>query len=189
MQVNSTIIQGCINGERKAQFELYKICYGPMMKICLRYHHNREDAKALVNESFLKVCERIDTWRNSVPFELWIRRITVNTTIDHYRKNRNKNEAFQTHDTSEQFWESKMTSVNIAEAEMTADGLRALIHSLPPISQQVFNMCVLDGYDYDEVAQMLSISESTCRWHVHFARKKLQELVHKYFHTESIPWP
>ena len=52
---------------------------------------------------------------------------------------------------------------------------------------QVFNLCVLDGYEYGEVAELLETSEATCRWHVHFARKKLQQLVKKTLQTtESV---
>ena len=76
-----------------------------------------------------------------------------------------------------------MTDVNLAEEEMNAKSLRALVKSLPPISQQVFNLCVIDGYDYAEVAVLLNVSEATCRWHVHFSRKKLQELIKTTFQT------
>lgn len=189
MQVTKALIQQCIDGERRAQFELYKECYALMMSICLRYQNNAEDAKALVNEAFLKVCDKIDTYRDDVPFELWIRRITINTSIDNYRKNKKKNERFNTEDTSESYWESKMSETNLAEKEMNAESLRMLIRTLPPISQQVFNLCVLDGYDYAEVSEMLGVSESTCRWHVHFARKKLQELIKRTFKTKQTVLP
>lgn len=181
MKVEKALIQRCINGERKAQFELYKECYALMMKICMRYQNNADDAKPMVNEAFLKVCDKIDSYQTNVPFEYWLRRITINTVIDNYRKDRKKKEHFNTEDTSESYWESKMTETNLAEKEMNAEALRALIRTLPPISQQVFNLCVLDGYDYAEISEMLSISESTCRWHVHFSRKKLQELIQKKF--------
>jgi RNA polymerase sigma factor (sigma-70 family) len=183
MHVEKSLIERCIKEERKAQFELYKACYGLMMQVCLRYQKNKEDAQALTNEAFLKVCDKIGTYREEVPFENWVRRITINTSIDQFRKNKNKEAHSDTQDTSESYWESKMTDVNLAEEEMNAESLRALIKALPPISQQVFNLCVLDGYDYEEVSKMLEMTESTCRWHVHFARKKLQEMIKKTFQT------
>ncbi|GAB5539466.1 MAG: hypothetical protein Salg2KO_15690 [Salibacteraceae bacterium] len=183
MNVTPDLISRCIKAERKAQYELYRECYGPMLKITLRYKRNEEDAQALLNQAFLKVCDKIETYRMEVGFEHWVKRITINTAIDDYRRNRRDKEHFDTQDLSESYWESKMTSVNIAEQEMNAESLRALIKALPPISQQVFNLCVLDGYDYAEVSNQLEITESTCRWHVHFARKKLQELIKKTFQT------
>jgi len=181
MQVDASIIEACVNGERKAQFELYKACYAPMLKICLRYHRNNEDARALVNQAFLKVCENIRRYKKEVPFEYWIKRITINTVIDDYRKNRKKKEHFDAQDMNERYWEARMTDINLGENEMNAESLRALIRMLPPVSQQVFNLCVLDGYDYSEVSKMLGITDATCRWHVHFSRKKLQELIKKTF--------
>jgi RNA polymerase sigma factor (sigma-70 family) len=185
MAIASALIERCIKNERKAQFELYKECYGMMMQICLRYLSNNDDAKALVNQAFLKVCDKIESYRSEVEFEHWVKRITINTAIDDYRKSKSKREHFDTRDMNESYWESQMTSVNLGEAEMNAESLRALIHTLPPISQQIFNLCVLDGYDYTEVSEMLGVTESTCRWHVHFARKKLQELVKITFETEK----
>lgn len=185
MNVNPNLIQRCIDNERKAQFELYKACFGLMLQICMRYLRNNDDAKALVNEAFLKVCNKIDTYRPEVEFEHWIRRITINTAIDNYRKNKNRDAHFDQHDMSESYWESQMRSVNMGEAEMNAESLRELIRVLPPISQQVFNLCVLDGYEYAEVSEKLEMTEATCRWHVHFARKKLQELVKITFQTEK----
>ncbi|MEZ4721083.1 MAG: RNA polymerase sigma factor [Flavobacteriales bacterium] len=185
MKVSEDLILRCSRDERKAQFELYRECYGQMMQICLRYQKNRDDAQAILNEAFLKVCDKIGTYKAEVPFEFWMRRITINTCIDNYRKNKAKNEHIDHQDVSENYWASKMTTVNTAETEMNAESLRALINSLPPISQQVFNLCVLDGYEYAEVAEMLSISEATCRWHVHFSRKKLQELIKTTFNISQ----
>lgn len=183
MEVSEDLINRCKKEERKAQFELYRVCYGPMMQICLRYQKNIEDAKSLVNQAFLKVCDKIETYRSEVPFEFWIRRITINAAIDAYRKDKSQREHYNSQDLSEHYWESKMSDVNLAEEEMNAESLRALVKTLPPISQQVFNLCVIDGYDYAEVATMLNVTEATCRWHVHFSRKKLQELIKKTFQT------
>ena len=185
MEIHPDLIARCIKNERKAQFELYEVCYGLMMQISLRYLSNEDDAKALVNQAFLKVCDKIDTYSSEIAFKHWVKRITINTAIDDYRKSNNKKAHFVTQDMSESYWESQMTSINLVEAEMNAESLRALIQTLPPISQQVFNLCVLDGYDYKEVSEMLAVTEATCRWRVHFARKKLQELVKITFETEK----
>lgn len=186
MDIHPDLIKRCIKNERKAQFALYKECYGMMMQICLRYQSNDDDAKALVNQAFLKVCDKIDTYRSEIGFDHWVKRITINTAIDEYRRTKNKKAHFNTQDMNESYWESQMTTVNLVEAEMNAESIRALIQTLPPISQQVFNLCVLDGYDYTEVSKMLSVTEATCRWHIHFARKKLQELVKITFETENL---
>ncbi len=76
-----------------------------------------------------------------------------------------------------------MTASNEGSQSMDAESLRSLIRSLPSVSQKVFNMAVLDGFPYNEVAKSLEISEATCRWHVHFARKTLQTMLKKSMNT------
>jgi len=90
IEIHSDLIERCKKNEREAQFELYKECYGMMMQICLRYLSNHDDAKALVNQAFLKVCDKIDTYKPEVAFQNWVKRITINTAIDDCRKSKNK---------------------------------------------------------------------------------------------------
>lgn len=173
MKVSAELIAECKRNKRKAQFELYKICYAFMMQICLRYNPVDADAQVALNESFLKVCTKIDQYKAHVPFALWIRRITINTCIDHFRKRATEIDAgFQSIEDS-RITTNGHTS-NEADLSLDADALRAMIRQLPPISQQVFNLVILDGYPFEEVASMLNITIATCRWHVHFSRKTLQ---------------
>ena len=86
MNIEKHLLEGCIRGERKAQYELYKLCYGILMAVCFRYERNKEDAEFLLNKAFLKILNNLESYSSSVPFEAWIRRITINTAIDEYRK-------------------------------------------------------------------------------------------------------
>jgi len=174
VKVSAELIAECKRNKRKAQFELYKVCYAFMMQICLRYNPVDADAHAALNESFLKVYTKIDQYNEHVPFALWIRRITINTCIDHFRKRKTELYAsFQNID------DGPIASIshisNDADLSLDAEALRAMIRQLPAVSQQVFNLVILDGYPYEEVAELLDITVATCRWHVHFSRKTLQE--------------
>ena len=183
MKITDDLITRTKKGERKAQFELYRECYGLMMKICLRYQKDNDSAKDLVNQAFLKICSNIDQFNGSAPFEQWMKRVTINMCIDEYRKNKTRNEVTDLQNFSEEFWSAKVTASNEGSQSMDAESLRSLIRSLPSVSHKVFNMAVLDGFPYDEVAKSLEISEATCRWHVHFARKTLQTMLKKSMNT------
>lgn len=135
----------------------------------------------MLNQAFFKICTNLRKKRDEVPFEHWARRIVINTCIDEHRKNKVRPDQPDNADHNEQFWHENSRAYNYGEQDLNAESLREMIRCLPPISQQVFNLAVLDGFPYDEVARMLDVSEATCRWHVHFSRKKLQELIKKTF--------
>tara|TARA_Y100001934_G_C12338255_1_gene768734 strand:+ start:726 stop:1277 length:552 start_codon:yes stop_codon:yes gene_type:complete len=175
MNIEKHLLEGCIRGERKAQYELYKLCYGILMAVCFRYERNKEDAEFLLNKAFLKILNNLESYSSSVPFEAWIRRITINTAIDEYRKSQRSKvdyveEPMQLASLSEMDY-------NEAEKRFDAEELLALVQKLPPVSQKVFNLYIIDGYNHKEIAEKLGMSEGTSKWHLSSARKKLQEMM------------
>jgi len=177
MNIEATLIEACRKQERKAQHELYKRCYSGLMGICLRYEKNREDAEALLNMAFFKILTRMDQYSDAIPFEAWAKRVTINTVIDEFRKKtRDKLDFVESFDHS-----MPLDSMDYNEAEQRydAESLEALIRTLPPVSQKVFNLYIVDGYNHKEIGEMLSISEGTSKWHLSTARKTLQGLLRK----------
>ena len=112
MKITDDLITRTKKGERKAQFELYRECYGLMMKICLRYQKDNDSAKDLVNQAFLKICSNIDQFNGSAPFEQWMKRVTINMCIDEYRKNKTRNEVTDLQNFSEEFWSAQVSTLN-----------------------------------------------------------------------------
>lgn len=161
--------------ERKAQSELYKLCYSMLMGVCVRYVNNKEEAQALLNAGFLKILNKLDTYKAHVPFEAWIRRIMINTVIDDYRRNKKHKEHLFYSDFEDQDRNDSRVDINEADRQFDADALRAIISELPPMSQRVFNLYAIDGYSHKEISKELSISVGTSKWHVSFARKTVQQ--------------
>jgi RNA polymerase sigma-70 factor (ECF subfamily) len=95
MIVDQELIQLCKKEDRRAQFNLYKQCYGILMAVCLRYERNKEDAEELVNMGFLKIVTKLDKYNSSIPFEAWIRRIMINTVIDEFRRRKKEQETIE----------------------------------------------------------------------------------------------
>jgi RNA polymerase sigma-70 factor (ECF subfamily) len=171
-QQYTDIINGCKQGNRKSQEKLYKDYYRTMMTLCLRYTRNDADAVEALNNGFLKVfrnIQRYDPAQGSL--YTWIRTIVVNSCLD-YIKARARTEQHKELNES--------TDVDIpAEvvSKMKATELLKLVRELPPSTQAVFNLYVIEGYNHKEVAQLLGISEGTSKWHLSEARKILQQMI------------
>ena len=144
------------------------------MGVCLRYCHNRDEAKAALNLTYYKILRKLDTYRPEVPLDAWMRRIAINTLIDEYRKQRKGKDLIET--TAFEGKNTYKTPITHNDAEYRADAaqLEALVQQLPNMTRKVFNLFAIDGYAHLEIADMLGISEGTSKWHVNSARKKLQ---------------
>ena len=179
MAINPQLIKDCSRGDRKAQFQLYRSCFGLLMGVCLRYRKNEEDAAEMLNVGFMKILTKLDKYQESVPFEAWIRRIMINTLIDDFRKNRKVRELIETTDFEHEEIFTHSVDYNEADRKFDAEELQGMILQLPPMSRKVFNLYAIDGYTHKEIGEMLGISDGTSKWHLSFARKKLQEMVLK----------
>jgi len=178
MLVDKSLLLDCQNNVRRAQFELYHKCYGILMSICLRYERNKQDAEELLNMGFLKIVTKLDKYNTDVPFEAWMRRIMINTIIDEFRKNKKAKEHLEYTDFNG-IHENKSVSYNEADLLFDAEELEKMIRTLPPVTQKVFNMHVIDGYSHKEIAAEMNMGVGTSKWHVSNARKILRGLVEK----------
>jgi RNA polymerase sigma factor (sigma-70 family) len=167
-----TIISGCKKGERKAQEQLYKNFYRAMLSLCMRYTKNEDDALEVLNNGFLKVFKNIQRYEPAqASLYTWIRTIVINTCLD-FIKAKSRQEQYKELD--------EAVSVHISPeviSRMKASDLLALVRKLPPATQAVFNLYVVEGYSHKEIGQISGISEGTSKWHLSEARKQLQQLI------------
>jgi RNA polymerase sigma factor (sigma-70 family) len=171
----STVIEGCKNGDRLAQEKLYRSFYSAMMNICMRYTRNEADAMEVLNTGFFKVFKNIHQYSGgkAAPYT-WIRTIIINTCLNFIRS---KDKNIGTAETGE------AAEVHIPPdvlASLTTEDILQMVRKLPPATQAVFNLFVIDGYTHVEIADMLKISEGTSKWHVSEARKTLQKQLKGY---------
>ncbi len=173
MNIEIDLITACIRKERKAQYELYKQVFRYLMSICIRYTHSYEEANEALNMGYLKILNNMEKYRADVPFKAWIRKIMVNVLIDEYRKQKKEKDNMRmVVDFADQ---TPMVELNNAIAKMDAERIHKLIMELPPVSQKVFNLFVVDGFEHKEIAEMLGITEGTSKWHLHNSREQLKE--------------
>lgn len=177
MNVELDLITACINRERKAEYELYKMTYSYLMSICFRYTNSREEAEEMLNVGFLKILKNLDKYKPGIPFKTWIRKVMINILIDEYRKEKKHHEHIEY---VEEYSESNdFSEQNNVMMKMNVEEIHALIVKLPPMSQKVFNLYVIDGFNHKEIGGMLNMSEGTSKWHLNFSRGKLKEMITK----------
>lgn len=184
MTIDPSLLEKCKSGQRRAQHDLYLRCYPIMMSICQRYERNKDDAESLLNQSFLKVLTKLETYKELVPFDAWVRRITINTAIDELR-NKKRGKLDYMEEPSE-MGDLENMDYNQAELDFNEENLLRLIRKLPPLSQKVFNLYVIDGYSHQEIAQQLKMSEGTSKWHLSNARKKLKTFLQKLMNNVAL---
>lgn len=168
---DNDLIRGCIESDRRMQEELYRRFSPRMYAVCLRYAGNAEEAEDILQEGFIKVFKKLDSFRNEGSFEGWIRRIFVNTAIEHFRR---KKYLLPVTEKEENTIEGKYTSVL---DELGAKDIMALVQELSPGYRTVFNMYVVEGYTHKEIADQLGISEGTSKSQLSRAKVILQDMV------------
>ena len=171
MSSESDLIEGCIQGNRKMQYELYERFSSKMFGVCLRYAANTEEAEDILQEGFIKVFNKMGSYRGEGSFEGWVRRVFVNTAIEHFRK---KTYLQPITETEENTIEGKYLSVldHMAEKDIIQ-----LVQQLSPGYRTVFNMYVVEGYTHRQIAEILGISEGTSKSQLSRAKLILQDLV------------
>lgn len=166
------LVEGCVKGDKRCQKMLYDLYGKKMYGVSLRYCHHQDVAKDVVQDAFVKVLTNISRFRFTGPLEAWIRRIVVNTAIQHYRDTIKMNEVDLDHASYE--LKQDFTFEKLSQAEI----LR-LIQNLAPGYRTVFNMYIIEGYSHAEIAEQLGISENTSKSQLSRARVILQEAILK----------
>lgn len=183
-KTEKALIEGCRKKNRHAQQELFVQYHKKMMAICVRYLNNEEGAFEVLNDAFFKIFDKIKQFKPETKLEAWIRRIVINTTIDHIRKNKSYRKNFISTDEFDEYGKPQTDNDDISEfwdkaTSISSRKLLQLINELPPATRIVFNMYAIDGFNHRQIAGKLKISEGTSKWHLSNARQQLKKEVIK----------
>lgn len=166
------LINGCIDNDRNAQERLYNQFYASMMSVCMRYTRNEDDAIEVLHNGFLKVYKnmhRFDPLRASL--YTWIRSIMIHSAIDFIRQNTKHSRQLELVQATEPYIDSE------AIDKLNAQELLRLVRKLPPATQTVFNLYIIEGFTHKEIGIMTGISEGTSKWHLSEARRLMQKFL------------
>ena len=173
------LIEGCKREDRKAQELLYKSFHDAIMNLCLRYTKSEEDAKQVLNTGFLKVFKNISRF-DPVKASLytWISKIVVNCCLDRIKSKQRTIAANELQEAESIHIEPEVNH------KMKAEEILSLIRNLPPATQAVFNLYIMEGYGHKEIASLLNITEGTSKWHLSEARKSLKQQIQDKIYSE-----
>ncbi len=162
----------CRQGERKAQKALFDALSPKMMAVCLRYMGEREEAEDVLQEGFITLFTKLDSYQGAGSFEGWARKIFVNTALMHLRRT----DALGLSDDIEEA-HGLFTQEATPVQKMGYRDLMRMISALPADARTVFNMYVVEGYSHKEIAKELRCTEATSRSKLQRARIRLQEMI------------
>jgi RNA polymerase sigma factor (sigma-70 family) len=152
------LVQACIKHDRTAQRQLYEQYSSKFFAAVLRYVKNRADAEDVLQDAFIKIYEKIDTFKFESPLEPWLRTIVINTALKHLRTQPD----WKVHTDSE------LIADDVAGQDFTISGfqyeeLLGMVQSLPEACRAVFNLHAIEGYQHNEIAELLGIAEGTSK--------------------------
>lgn len=170
-QQNDHLIKACKKGNQLAQMQVYELYAQSMFNVAYRYLNNVEDAKDVMQEGFLKAFMKIESYQSNTSFGSWLKRIIINQCIDNLKKNQL------------QFDDVDLGKIKIIddqwefEDSIIKESILETIEKLKEKFKVIVKLYLIDGYDHDEIAEILKIPAETSRTNLHRGKLKLKELL------------
>lgn len=169
--IHQDLIDGCKNGDQKAQFQIYKLYYKAMFNTSLRIVCDTMEAEDIMQEAFLSAFEKINTYSGTVSFGAWLKRIVINRSLDAVSRKKAIFEDIDTHFELQE--ESDDTADTDTDLDDRLNEVKSAINNLPDGYRIILSLYLLEGYDHDEIGEILDISSSTSRSQLSRAKQKL----------------
>lgn len=169
--LNQELLEQCKRNDSRAQRDIYDLYKARLMGLCRRYTRDKEDARDVLQESFIKIFSKLHQVDTYSKLEGWMKSVVVRTAIDHYhRVKRLELQAY-----TEREYEVCDVDYDLILDNLSDEYLTQAILSLPEGCRLVFNLFEVEGYSHAEVAALLSISEGTSRSQLHHAKYLLKQ--------------
>jgi len=169
------LVKKCLEKDTLAQKHLFDVYSKKMMGVCLRYAKDSDEAQDVLQIGFIKVFEKLDTYKREGSLEGWIRKIIVNTALDIIRKNKKFMNDVEMEKVDYQLQNYNEDAVDV----LSVQDLLSVIQKMPTGFKTVFNMYVIEGYSHQEIADELNISVNTSKSQLSRARAHLQKVLIK----------
>ena len=176
--IEEQLIIQCKKQDAQAQGALYQKYSGVLFAICLRYSPNYTEAQDNLQDAFLTIFNKVEQYSGKGSFEGWLKRVTVNTVLQKYRKKRHFDIVREDQIADE-------AAIEVEDKEIPLDDLLQMVQELPDQYRLVFSLYVLDGYSHKEIGAQLGISDGTSKSNLARGRKILQKKVSDYKENEN----
>lgn len=168
-----TLLDRCKSNDQAAQSALYRRYASKVFATALRYTDSRDEAADIAQESWIKVFRHLVKFTEFNSFEGWVRRITVNTAITHYRRNLKH----RYHDDVSETLATPLDMESSKKADFTMEEIQRAMSALPRGYRTVVQLYLVDGYSHKEIAEMLEVDINTSKSQLSRGRKQLQSFL------------
>lgn len=173
MNPTNDIIEGCKRGDRKAQFELYRQYSKAMYNICLRMLGSAENAEDALQNAFIDIFSKLDSFRGESTVGAWIKRIVVNNCINQLKKRRLTFSELDDNTVSK----IPTDTPEIGSEILNVSAIQRAVNTLPDGYRVVFTLYALEGYDHEEIGEILGITEATSKSQYSRAKARLRDIL------------
>jgi RNA polymerase sigma-70 factor (ECF subfamily) len=170
INIHQPLIDRCLENDKGAQFKVYQLYYRSMYNTSLRIVNNSEDAEDIMQESFLTAFNKLGSYKREVSFGIWLKRIVINRSLDYLRKRKVEFEEVRAEHAIEEEERSD-------ETVYSAEEVKKAIFQLPDGYRTILSLLLLEGYDHEEVSEILGISNVTSRTQYCRAKQHLRNLL------------
>ncbi|MBY0542738.1 MAG: sigma-70 family RNA polymerase sigma factor [Sphingobacteriaceae bacterium] len=165
------LVNECRTGNRKAQFELYKLYAKAMYNVALRIVNDDAQAEDVLQEAFLDAFNRIADFRQETTFGLWLKQIVINRSINYLRKRKVELVSLEEIEIADE------PIYDESETILKVEAIKAAMNELPDGYRVVLTLYLFEGYDHEEISHILKITENTSRSQYMRAKRKLNSLL------------
>ena len=173
------LLQACKNGDQPAQFEIYKLYYKAMYNTAIRIVKDSYEAEDVMQEAFLNAFTKLDSFKGEVAFGAWLKRIVINRCLTHIKKNSRfeevKLDVVENKLTDDA--EGMVMDDNLDYTALKAKEIVSVIGKLKDNYKNALTLSLIEGYDNEEIADILNISNENCRTTISRAKNKLRKLL------------
>jgi RNA polymerase sigma-70 factor (ECF subfamily) len=165
----AALVNACMQGDTKAQFRIYQLYYKAMYNVALRMLGESAEAEDVLQESFLSAFEKLHTFKGEVTFGAWLKKIVINRCLDLIKSRR----ALISLEAAQEISEDSPSEDYLGYKDLDIKDVKNAILELPEGYRVVLSLYLIEGYDHDEISQILQISNATSRTQYHRAKKML----------------
>lgn len=171
VNIHADLIDRSILGDQVAQYELYKLYMRAMFNTAARIVGNHEDAEDVLQEAFVSAFKHLKNYRADASFGAWLKRIVINKSLSFIKKNQREMELAEATD------EVEYISEDTADYSLSVEKIKDAVCMLPAGFRSVLTLYLFEGYDHQEISQIMGISESTSKTQYKRAKDKLKTLL------------
>jgi RNA polymerase sigma-70 factor (ECF subfamily) len=174
MVYRDELVERCKSGDTLGYKALYQQYSKAMYNTCLRMLNNESEAEDVLQESFIEAFKNLDSFEYRTSFGGWLKTICINRSINQLRK---KKVSWVDIEQMHEYNETAETVYDETEITLRVDSVKKAIMRLPDGYRTVLNLYLLEGYDHDEIADILGVASSTTRTQYKRAKEKLLQIL------------